>query len=653
LNIVDCFLEDHTQPISQIDFLTEEERHHILIDLNQTEMINPVDQTIVQQFKAQVDRVPDKIALRVTSQVPECDDEEMELTYRELNERANQLARHLKLLGVEPETFVGIYMDRSIDMVVGLLGILKAGGAYVPLDPAFPEDRLAYMLADSQARVLLTQESLREHKFNHADLKQICLDSDWPVIAGQDVGNIFSEAEASNLAYVIYTSGSTGKPKGVEITNGSVINFLTSMRQEPGLGEDDVLLSVTTLSFDIAVLEIFLPLTTGACLFLVDRETAMNGQGLNKKLTSSRATVMQATPITWRMLIDSGWQGDHHLKILCGGEALPRALANQLLERCGSLWNMYGPTETTVWSTINRVERGGEAPSIGRPIANTQIYILDPYMRPVPIGVTGELYIGGEGLARGYHNQPQLTASKFLPNPFSGRDSARLYRTGDLACFMPDGKIEFFGRIDHQVKVRGFRIELDEIEGVLEQHPEIQQAVVVAQEDDTGNKRLVAYLLTVNGLCPSVSELRTYLKRILPDYMVPSAFMFLEAFPLTPNKKVNRRALPIPDTERPDLEVTYVAPKTELQRIIASIWQDVLSLERIGIDDDFFDLGGNSLLAMQVISRINKTLVIDLSVRDLFENPTLEGLAQRNTEAQEDQEDKEPGTKKKRREIIL
>jgi amino acid adenylation domain-containing protein len=435
-------------------------------------------------------------------------------------------------------------------------------------------------------------------------------------------------AGAENLAYVMYTSGSTGRPKGVEIQHKALVNFLHSMREMPGMTPQDALLSVTTISFDIAGLELFLPLVVGACVVIVSREVALDGRRLIEQLDNSGGTVMQATPATWRMLIDVGWGGKKDLKILCGGEALAGELASQLLAHGASLWNLYGPTESTIWSTIYRVETVGGAVPIGRPIANTEIYILDHYLKPVPIGVPGELHIGGDGLARGYLNRPELTEEKFIRHPFSADPDARLYKTGDLARYLSDGNIEYLGRLDHQVKLRGFRIELGEIESMLSQHPGVSATVVMVREDEPGDRRLVAYIVSNPDSIPNANELRNFLKSKLPDYMVPSAYVFLDALPLTPNGKVDRKALPTPDRNRSELEDRYVAPRNSTEELVAQIWSDVLKVERIGIHDNFFDLGGHSLLATQVISRVRSAFKIELPLRSLFETLTLAGLAE-------------------------
>ncbi|MBD2196207.1 MULTISPECIES: amino acid adenylation domain-containing protein [Calothrix] len=449
--------------------------------------------SIHQLVELQVSQTPDAVAVVFQNE---------QLTYQQLNQKANQLAQYLRTLGVKPETLVGVCIERSLEMFIGLLGILKAGGAYIPLDPSYPQERLEFMAEDSQMPILITQKHLIEQLPQMKNVKVICIDTDWPAISQHSTENVESGVNPDNLAYTIYTSGSTGKPKGVQIIHRAVINFLNSMREEPGLSQNDVLLAITTISFDIAVLELFLPLIVGARIILVSREAVADGKQLSQILHQSGATVIQATPATWRLLLDSGWQGNKQLKMLCGGEALTLGLANQLLEKGGSLWNMYGPTETTIWSMVHKVEPGSTFVPLGHPIANTQIYLLqeparrknDP-LKLAPIGIPGEVYIGGDGVARGYLNRPELTHERFIPHPFSDEPEARLYKTGDLARYLPDGNIEFIGRIDYQVKIRGFRVELGDIEAVLGQHPYVKQAVVIAREDQPGNKRLVAYVV--------------------------------------------------------------------------------------------------------------------------------------------------------------
>lgn len=611
------------QRMKELPLLTTAERQTLLVEWNNTQTDYP-NLLLHQLFEAQVERTPDAVAIVF---------EDKQLTYQELNNRANQLAHHLQALGVKPDVSkVAICVERSLEMVVGLLGILKAGGGYVPVDPAYPTERVGYMLSDAQVPVLLTLYTLVDRLPEHG-AHVVCLDTDWGVIATYREENPVSKVTGDNLAYVIYTSGSTGKPKGVQLCHRSVANFLNSMGQQPGLTDQDIILAVTTISFDIAVLELYLPLIKGAKVVLASRDVAANGTKLLEMLVNSGATIMQATPATWRLLLAAGWESSPRLKILGGGEALPRELALQLSERSTSLWNVYGPTETTVWSTAYKVEasrlaRSKDAPeSIGRPIANTQIYLLDGHLQPVPIGVPGELHIGGAGLARGYLNRPELTDEKFIPDPFSDEPGARLYKTGDLARYLPDGNIDYIGRIDHQVKVRGFRIELGEIEAVLTQHPAVRQAVVIAREDVPGDKRLVAYMVPAQEQIPPTSELRRFLKEQLPDYMVPAAFVKLDSLPLTPNGKVDRRALPAPDLVRQEPEETWVAPRDELELQLTKIWEKVLGIQPIGVRDNLFELGGHSLLAAHLSDQIEKAFNKNLPLATIFQAPTVEQLA--------------------------
>ena len=608
-NLLEGVVADPEQRISELPLLTQAERHQLLVGWNETKTDYPNDKCIHELFEAQVEQSPDAVAVVF---------EDKALTYGELNRRANQLAHYLRKLGVGPEARVGICVERSLEMVIGLLGILKAGGAYVPLDTTYPRERLSFMLSDARVQVLLTQRQLFESLPVHG-AQIVCVDSEWEVIARGNEDNAINAVRPENLAYVVYTSGSTGAPKGVQITHGSVVNFLNSMRQRPGLTDQDILVAVTTLSFDIAGLELYLPLSVGARVEILSREATSDGKQLLEKLDTSGATVMQATPATWRLLLEAGWRGSPLLKILCGGEALPRELAAQLATRGSSLWNLYGPTETTIWSAFKEVEVGRGVVTIGRPIGNTEIYILDSDLQPVPVGMSGELYIGGKGLARGYLGHSDLTAEKFVPNPFGKKAGARLYRTGDLARYCANGKIEFLGRVDHQVKVRGFRIELGEIEATLEEHPAIKAAVVAARERGPDDTRLVAYYL-LNHLEPepTVSELRAYVRTKLPEYMVPAAFVTLDRLPLTPSGKVDRRALPDPDGLHVAESAGYVAPRTAMEELIAKIWQELLGVERVGVHDNFFDLGGHSLLSMRVIARIERESGQRISPREIL-----------------------------------
>jgi amino acid adenylation domain-containing protein len=608
--------------ISQLPLLTPTEQQQILTQWNQTDLESPGNQCFYQLFEQQVPQNTQKIAVEFEGE---------QITYQELNKQANQLAHYLQKIGVKPDSLVGICVERSLKMIVGLLGILKAGGAYIPLDPSYPSERLEYMVSHSQMRILVTEEKLIS-LIPTAETQVICLDKDWDKIEKESTENPTIQVTADNLAYIIYTSGSTGKPKGVQINHSGVTNFLTTMKKQPGLTENDILIALTTISFDIAVLEIYLPLISGAKIVLVSQETAIDGQKLLKLLTESQATIMQATPATWQLLLAARWEKSPNLKVLCGGEALTPKLAHQLLERVSSLWNMYGPTEATVWATIYEVNTREIDPqkpaiSIGKPIGNTQIYILNEYLQPTPIGVPGELYIGGICLARGYLHRPDLTEERFIKNPFSNDPNSRLYKTGDLTRYLPSGKIEYISRIDNQVKIRGFRIELGEIEVLLAQHQEIKQLAVIVREDLPGDKRLVAYIVPHQGKNPTTNELREFLGQNLPKYMIPSAFVSLESLPLTPNGKIDRRTLLTYELERSPVNNTYMGPQNETEEIIVNIWQQVLNIEKIGINDNFFELGGNSLLAVYMWSQIEKKLDKKMSLNALFQAPTIAGIA--------------------------
>ncbi len=549
---------------------------------------------------------------------------EQRLTYAQLETDANRVAHHLRELGVGPDVLVGICTRRSTAMVVGLLGILKAGGAYVPIDPSYPAERQTYMLENSQAPVIVTQAELRG-SLPVGDARVVCLDSDWAAIAERPSSSPELTGDPERPAYVIYTSGSTGNPKGVQIPHRALVNFLTTMRERPGLTPQDVLVAVTTLSFDIAGLELYLPLITGARVVIAPSETAENPRALAELLDRAHATVMQATPTTWRMLVDSDLATRPGLKALCGGEALPVALADRLVDAGLELWNMYGPTETTIWSTCARVTTREQALTIGRPIANTTLYILDAAMQPVPVGVAGELWIGGDGLAHGYRDRPEETDARFVAHPFDDTPGARVYRTGDLARYRDDGAVEFLGRIDHQVKVRGFRIELGEIETVLARHPGVVEAVVVPHGSGA-EAELAGYVTSAQEEPAPAHELRRYLGGTLPVYMVPSTITTLEAFPLTPNGKVDRKALPEPVRERSSGH-ELIAPRTEMERRLTSTWERELGIHPIGVTDNFFDLGVTSIVAATLFAAIERDLGNRLPLGAIFTAPTIETLA--------------------------
>jgi amino acid adenylation domain-containing protein/FkbM family methyltransferase len=616
-SLLEAIVSTPDRAVSKLPLLTEDERQRILLTWNNTEIkYTESDLCLHELIERQAKETPNQIAVIF---------EQESLTYSELNDRANQLAHHLRGLGVGPDVSVGLSLDRSLDMVVSLLGVLKAGGAYVPLDPAFPRNRLAYMMEDSQMKVLLTHRGIEQNMLVLPPVI-VRLDSDWNLIANQNaVASDLPRISKDNLAYVLYTSGSTGKPKGVEIPHAAIVNFLLSMRERPGFSADDTLLAVTTLSFDIAGLELYLPLICGGKVVIASREEIRDPERLAKRIQDSGCTVMQATPTTWRALIQAGWTGSASLKVICGGEALLSDLAQQLLRRCAELWNMYGPTETTVWSIIHKLSTAAGSIPIGRPIANTHVYVLDALRNLLPPGHVGELYIGGDGLARGYKGRHNLTQDRFVPNPFV--PNTLIYRTGDLARWLPDGMIECLGRVDDQVKLRGFRIELGEIETVLNSHPAIQQCAVIAREDCPGEKQLVAYFAAKQSPAPTTNDLRAYLEKDLPFFMVPSFFVAVEKLPLTPNGKVDRKSLPDP-VERVAAKNDFVAPRDATEQALAQIWTKALRVKRVGLNDNFFEIGGHSLLAVRIAVEIEKLTKTRLPLASLLQAPTVADLAQ-------------------------
>ncbi|MEO7330145.1 MAG: amino acid adenylation domain-containing protein, partial [Minicystis sp.] len=623
--LLEGIVAEPARPIADLPLLGDEEREKLLVTWNDTRADYPADKAAHQLFEEQVERTPGAIAVSF---------EGFSLTYRELDRRSNQLAHHLQRRGVRPGQLVGILVDRSLDMVVSVLAVLKSGGAYVPLDPTYPSERLGFMVADAELALVLTQERL-SGTIPSSKAALIRLDTDRPTISLESEASIAGGAGPDDLAYVIYTSGSTGRPKGVEVTHRGLVNFLWSMKDKPGMGPDDRLLAVTSLSFDIAGLEIFLPLITGAQVEVASWGLSLDGRAMVDRLRSAKITVFQATPSTYRLLLGAGWTGAG-VTALIGGEAVPRELAAELARGCRAVWNMYGPTETTIWSTIHPITPGEDSVPIGRPIANTQVFVLDARLAPVPLGVAGELYLGGEGLARGYLHRPGLTAERFVSSPFSSDDGARLYRTGDRCRFREDGVLEFLGRVDQQVKIRGYRIELDEISAALEQHPGVRQAVVIARDDTPGDKRLVAYLVGSPEAPPPPDELRTFLRQKLPELMVPSAFVRLPALPLTPNGKIDRRALPAPESADIHSGQGLVLPRDETESMLAAIWCDVLGLQTVGVLDSFFDLGGHSLLAVKMIEELKTATGKAIPLAALFEARTVAALANliRNEEAQ-------------------
>jgi amino acid adenylation domain-containing protein len=605
---------DRRQTLAHVPILTDGERHQLLVEWNATS--RDFDRRCLHElFSEQAERAPEAIAVVSGSE---------RITYGDLEHQSNQLARELQRLGVGRQTVVGICIERSVDLVVALLGVLKSGAAYVPIEPTYPPQRQEFMLADSGAPVLITQQRFLG-VIDARGASVICMDADRDRLTAHSGDPLQIESDPEQLAYVIYTSGSTGQPKGVEVRHRSVANLIAHMRDRPGIGPHDVLANLTTPAFDLSVPDWYLPLTTGARIVIIPREATLDGVELADWLARTGATFVQATPTTWQLLVDAGWKGSPTLKIVCGGEALPRALADQLLARGESLWHMYGPTETTVWSSVLALGPGEGPLPLGGPIANTSFYVLDGNRQLVPIGVSGELYIGGDGVAAGYRDRPQLTAEKFVDDPFG--DSPRLYRTGDLVRWRADGTLEFHGRIDQQVKLRGFRIELGEIESVLDTHPEISASVAIVRADVPGDQRLVAYVAPAGEDPPDAEDLRRLLRTKLPPFMVPSAFVMLDAFPVTANGKLDRAALPPPDGARPRLARTYTAPETPVQETLASVWREVLGVDRVGIDDDFFDLGGHSLLAVKMLASVQQELGLDLYLGRIFEHSTVRELS--------------------------
>jgi amino acid adenylation domain-containing protein len=616
--LLEGIVSNPDEQLSRLPLLTESEREQILYEWNDTavEFTEGKPGMCVQElFEVEAERRPEAVAVEFEGQ---------RLSYGELDARANQLASYLREKGVGPDRLVGILMERSLEMVVALYGVLKAGGAYVPLDPSFPRERLDYMVKDSGMAVLITHGQLGQQVQSWPGT-MVRVDAEREEIAQQDRGWKSAPGDLGQLAYVLYTSGSTGQPKGVEIPHSAVVNFLLSMQREPGFGTSDIMLAVTTLCFDIAGLELHLPLISGGKVVIASYEDTRDPMRLLECMRGSQCTVMQATPATWRALIDGGWSGSPGLKVLCGGESLPQDLRGKLLRRCKELWNMYGPTETTIWSTLEPVKSAEGPVLIGRPIANTQTWVLDANRNLVPEGVVGELYIGGAGVARGYLGRGELTEERFIASPFA--KDGRLYRTGDLARWKAGGRLECLGRVDRQVKVRGYRIELEEIEAVLGQHEGVGQCVVVAREQAGGDQRLVAYFERRTATTPSVGDLRGYLGQRLPEYMIPSAFVAMDKLPMTPNRKIDRKALPAGEIEGVS-EGGYVAPRNQREEQLAQLWAQVLKLERVGIHDNFFHLGGHSLTATQLISRIRAVMGVKVPLRSVFEAPTVAAFSE-------------------------
>jgi amino acid adenylation domain-containing protein/thioester reductase-like protein len=626
--LLESVVNNPDQHISALPILPMDEQRQIVVDWNATQAMYPEHRRLHELVEAQVARTPNAIAAVF---------EDQQLTYRELDRRANQLAHHLQSLGVGPDVAVGIYIERSIEMVVGVLGVLKAGGAYLPLDPSYPQERLTFMLADTQAPVLLTQDrlvaTLPEHRAH-----VIRLDTDWERIACEPTWPTINMATADNLAYLIYTSGSTGRPKGVAMPQRSLINLLTWQLDQWTPGRHTTTLQFASLSFDVSFQEIFSTWCSGGTLALISAETRQDSVQLLHVLEREGVERIFLPFVALQFLAEAAAQQDRLpsrlREIITAGEQLQMTPAIvRMLERLGNctLHNHYGPSEThvvTAHDLVGQPTSWAALPPIGRPINNTQIYVLDQNLRPVPVGIPGEIYIGGDVLARGYLNRPELTADKFVPDPFSVEPGARLYKTGDLARYLPNGDISFMGRIDHQVKVRGFRIELGEIETLMQQYAGVRECVVIVREDVPGDKRVVAYVVPAHDAECTVDGLSGFLRSKLPDYMVPSAIVLLEALPLTPNSKVDRRALPAPSRVKQENQRPFVAPRTPLEMQLAALWANLFGMERVGIDEDFFALGGHSLLAIRLMANIKALFGIDLPLRELFASPTIAGCAQ-------------------------
>ena len=569
------------------------------------------------------------------------------ISYRELNRKANQLAALLIRKNVKKGDNVGFSIDRGIEMVVLLLAIMKTGAVYIPLDPQFPLNRINYMLDDSKAVVLLVSEKYKGRYKSAA--KELILEEVWKELNNYEGANPAIAVSGDDLIYILYTSGSTGNPKGVQVMHHGLTNLLLSIRQKPGISAQDKLLAVSTISFDIAATELFLPLISGAEVVLASAADAKDGRVLLEIVKREKITMMQATPYTWRIMLEAGWDEKTPINVLCTGEALPQELAEKLLMRASSLWNLYGPTETTIYSTIKQLTHADMRVTIGWPINNTSVYILDKCMKPSAAGIPGELFIGGDGVAKGYLNRAELTAEKFLDDPFAGTPGAKMYRTGDLGKFLANGEIECLGRIDAQVKIRGFRIETGEIEFQLSKEKDIKEGVVIARPDKNGVDKLVAFIVVYpdaessNNSTAQIQNWKDSLKKAVPEYMVPDNFILVPEMPLTPNGKVDRRALAKSGAIAVEDARAYVAPRTDMEKLLAGIWAEFLGVREIGMHDNFIELGGHSLIAVQVMTQIEKQTGKRLPLATLFDAETIEKLAPFVEAAPESRQKKPPG----------
>jgi amino acid adenylation domain-containing protein len=611
LAVLDGALHDPDAPLAALDAASDDERRTLAAwGAGPSVALSP--EPLHRRIEAQAAATPDAVAIIAGDE---------RLTYAQVDAWANRVAAELRVRGAGPGDVVGVYVGRDASTVPALLGILKAGAAYLPLDPVYPPDRIAYMLRDAEAPVLLVDSSLPPLPETGAAVVAVPPRPQ----PGESVERVSVDVGPDALAYVIYTSGSTGRPKGVMVRHGGACNFLRSMVDAPGLTADDTVLAVTTIAFDISVLELFLPLSLGARAVVATREQGTDAARLAALIAESGATVVQATPATWSMLLASGWRPRAGLRLLSGGEAMPGPMVDALLESGAELWNLYGPTETTVWCTAARVHPGAPIP-LGDPICNAALYVLDALGRPAPTGVPGELFIGGAGMGRGYLGRRGLTAATFVPDPFAGAAGARMYRTGDRVRWRADGTLDFLGRVDFQVKLRGYRIELGEIESELLRHPSVRAAAAVLREDVPGDARLAGYFVARDGAEVTTAELRVHLRERLPEYMVPAVFVALPAMPLTASGKVDRRALPVPEGADEPAEA-FVAPRNAVEDMVAEIWAEVLRRERIGVTQNFFGMGGHSLLATQVLVRIRDTFEVEIPIRVFFQDPTISGLA--------------------------
>ena len=643
LILIEELIANSEKPLSQVSIKYRDDIYSASVSKTDDSLLKRYS-SIYQLIEPNVKKYPDKAAVLFN---------DSSLSYKEIDARSNQLAHYLLKLGVQKESLVGVYIERSMEMLVGLLGIHKAGGAYIPLDPDFPKNRIKYMIDHSKLMIILSHSKLVD-SIPDSNARIISLDKEWQEISKESIDAPIISINDDNLAYVMYTSGSTGNPKGVQITHKSVINFLISMSKEPGMSAEDILFAVTTISFDISVLELFLPLTVGAATVIIPKEISMDGKLLVNAMLKYEPTIMQATPTTWRILFASAWNGSKKLKVLCGGEAMPRDLGEKLFNSVSSVWNMYGPTETAIWSTVFKIQNPNDPIYIGKPIDSTQIYILDGSMQRVPTGVIGEIYIGGAGVARGYLNDPHLTEERFIKDTFSNSNGF-IYKTGDIGRFAYNGNIEFYNRIDSQVKVRGFRIELSEIEFNLSHHEQISNSAVAIKKDHYGNNRIIGYIVPRDKKELNIASIRQFLLEYIPNYMVPDIFVILETLPLTPNGKIDRKSLPEPSQSRLMDEGNYVSPRNKPELKISTIWKDVLNLDKVGIYDNFFDLGGNSLLAVEIVNRINIEFDSDISIILLFKYPTVDSMAKYLTSSGEDNDllEKAKGRAKKQQNAYI